>query len=79
MNTLRHQNSNPGLAPVNKTNGYLHESNGNKYLMLVSTDESKGTRKKEKLQNKIRVAINHWKHRKLYCDRDDVSEAVDFD
>ena len=25
---------------INEINGYIEESNGNKYLMLVSTDES---------------------------------------
>ena len=38
-----------------KINEYIEESNGNKYLTLVSTDESKNIRKKyEDLWNKIR-------------------------
>ena len=37
----------------------MEERNGNKYLTLVSTDESKGTLKKyEKLWNKIKGIIN---------------------
>ena len=36
-------------------NGYIKESNGNKYLTLVSNDESKDTLKTfEELWNKIR-------------------------
>ena len=30
---------------INKTNGYIEESNGNKYLTLVPTDKIKGTLK----------------------------------
>ena len=30
----------PLLLIMNKTNGYIEESNGNKYLTLVSTEES---------------------------------------
>ena len=26
---------------INKSNGYIEESNGNKYLTLIATDESK--------------------------------------
>ena len=37
----------------------MEERNGNKYLTLVSTDESKGTLKKyEKLWHKIKGIIN---------------------
>ena len=31
---------NPLSLIINKTNGYIKESNGNKYLTLVPTDES---------------------------------------
>ena len=43
---------------INKVNEYNEESNGNKYLMLVPTDESKDTLKKyEKLWNIIRGLV----------------------
>ena len=43
---------------LNEINGYTEESNGNKYLTLVSTDESKGTlRKSEELRRKMRECI----------------------
>ena len=39
-------------------NGYIEESNGNRYLMVVSTDESKETLKKyEELWSEIRDLI----------------------
>ena len=45
---------NPSYLINDKINEYIEESNGNKYLMLVSTDESKNIRKKyEELWNKI--------------------------
>ena len=37
---------------INKANGYIEESNGNKYLTLDSTDQST-LKKYEELQNKI--------------------------
>ena len=46
---------NPSYLINDKINEYIEESNGNKYLMLVSTDESKNIHKKyEELWNKIR-------------------------
>ena len=43
---------------INKINGYIEKSNGNKYLTLVAADESKGLLKKyKKLWNKIRDLI----------------------
>ena len=40
---------------MNKVNRNIEETNGNKYLTLVPTDESKDTLKKhEELWNKIR-------------------------
>ena len=39
---------NPLSVIINKTNRYIEESNGNKYLMLVPTDERKGTLKSMK-------------------------------
>ena len=36
---------NPLYLTINKVNGYIEESNENKYLTLVSTDESKDTLK----------------------------------
>ena len=51
-------NVNPLYLIINKINGYTEESNGNKYLTLVSTYESKDTWKKyEELWNKIRNMI----------------------
>ena len=51
-------NVNPLYLIMNKINGYIEESNGNKYLTLVSTYESKDTWKKyEELWNKIRNII----------------------
>ena len=37
---------NPLNLTINKINGYIEESNGNKYLTLIPTDESKDTLKK---------------------------------
>ena len=43
---------------INKTNGYIEKSNENKYLALVSIDESKDTVKNcEELRNEIRDVI----------------------
>ena len=39
---------NPLSVIINKTNRYIEESNGNKYLTLVPTDERKGTLKSMK-------------------------------
>ena len=40
---------------IDKINGYIEESSGNKYLMLLPNDNSKETLKKyEELWNKIR-------------------------
>ena len=49
---------NPLYLNINKIYEYIEESNGNKYLTLVPTDESKNTPKKyEELWNKIRDLI----------------------
>ena len=49
---------NPLYLIINKINGYNEGSNGNKYLRLVYTDESKDAMEKhEELQDKIRVMI----------------------
>ena len=49
---------NPLYLIINKINGYIEESSGNKYLMLVPAYESKGTLKKyEELLTKIRDLI----------------------
>ena len=43
---------------INKISGYIEESNGNKYSILVPTNECKDTPKKyEELWNKIRDLI----------------------
>ena len=47
--------ANPLYLIINKINGHITESNGNKYFKLVLTDRSKDTLKKyEELWNKIR-------------------------
>ena len=49
---------NPLYLIFNKMNGYFKEINGNKYLTLVSTNETKEKRKKyEELWSKIRELI----------------------
>ena len=49
---------NPLYIIIDKINGYIGKSNGNKYFTLVRTDESKYTLKKyEELWNKIRDLI----------------------
>ena len=49
---------NPLSLIFSKVNGYFEENNGNKYLTLVSTNESKEKRKKyEELWSKIRDLI----------------------
>ena len=49
---------NPLYLIFNKTNGYFEEINGNRYLTLVPTDESKDKIKKyEELEVKIRDLI----------------------
>ena len=49
---------NPLYLIVDKVNGYFEESTGNKYLMLVTTNESKEKNlKNEKLWSKIRDLI----------------------
>ena len=49
---------NPLYLIINNVNGYFEEINKNKYLILVSTNESKEKIKKyEELWSKIRVLI----------------------
>ena len=49
---------NPLYLIFNKVNGYFKEINGNKYLTLVSTNETKEQRKKyEELWSKVRDLI----------------------
>ena len=51
-------NVNPLYLIIDKINGYIEESNGNKYLTLVHTDKIKDTLKMyEELWNKIRDLI----------------------
>ena len=46
---------NPLYLIIDRIDGYIEKRNGNKYLILVATDESKDTLKKyEELWNKIR-------------------------
>ena len=49
---------NPLYLIIDRIDGYIEKRNGNKYLILVATDESKDTLKKyEKLWNKIQDLI----------------------
>ena len=49
---------NPLQLRTNEINGCIEESNGNKYLTLILTDEGKDTLKKnEELWNKIRDLV----------------------
>ena len=46
---------------TDKVDGYIEESNGNKYLMLVSTGKDKGTLKN--IQNygiKLKISLGQW-------------------
>ena len=40
-NYIKTNSTNPFCLIINKINGYFEDSNWNKYLMLVPTDESK--------------------------------------
>ena len=40
-NYIKANSTNPFCLIINKINGYFEDSNWNKYLMLVPTDESK--------------------------------------
>ena len=58
INSAKINSVNPLYLIINEINKYIEEGNGNKYLTLVSTDESKGTLKKyEKSSSKIRDQI----------------------
>ena len=55
---VKTKSANPLDFTFDKINGYIEKSNGNKYMMLVSTDESKEKLKKyEELWNKIKKLI----------------------
>ena len=52
-------NVNPLYLIMNKINGYIEESNGNKYLTLVSTYESKDTWKSMKnYETKLEISLD---------------------
>ena len=52
-------NVNPLYLIINKINGYIEESNGNKYLTLVSTYESKDTWKSMKnYETKLEISLD---------------------
>ena len=54
---------------INKVNGYIDESNGNKYLIQAPTDESKDIlRKYEELWRKIRELIRSTSNNSDNCD-----------
>ena len=46
-------NENPLYLIINKINGFIEESNGNKHLTLVPTNESKNTLKNMKIKSDI--------------------------
>ena len=49
---------NPLSLIISKIKGYIEESNGNKYLVLLLTDKSKDTLKRyQELWNKVRDLI----------------------
>ena len=48
---------NPLYLIIDEISGYLEESNGNKYLAILPTDESKDNKKYDELWSKIRDSI----------------------
>ena len=59
----------PLQLTISKANEYIEESNGNKYLTLVPTDENKDTLKKYKeLWNKIKDLIRSTSNNSDDCD-----------
>ena len=58
ISNIKISSVNPLYLIFDKINGYTEESNGDKYLTLVTTDESKNTLKKyQELRNKIKNLI----------------------
>ena len=58
---------NPLYLVINKINGYIEESNENRYLFLVPTDEGKGALKKyyelwNKIRDLTRSRANNWEN-----------------
>ena len=56
---------------ISEINGYIEKSNGNKYLTLVLTNESKDTKNYEELWNKIvdlirSITKNSGNHDKMF-------------
>ena len=56
---------------ISEINGYIEKSNGNKYLTLVLTNESKDTKNYEELWNKIvnlirSITKNSGNHDKIF-------------
>ena len=69
---IKTYSANPLYLIFNKLNGYFEEINGNKYLTLVPTNESKEKIKKhEKLWSKIRDSI-----RSITKNSDDYDENI---
>ena len=56
---LKIDSVNPLYLIIDKLNGYIEESNGNKYLKQVPADESEDTLKSMKNRNKIFYLINN--------------------
>ena len=48
---------NPLYLIIDEISGYIEESNGNKYLAILPTDESKDNKKHDELWSKIRDSI----------------------
>ena len=58
LSYVKMNNVNPLHLIIDKMNGYIEETNGNKYFTLVGSDESKNTLGKYKeLWNKIKELI----------------------
>ena len=61
---MKNNSVNPLYLIINKINGYFKEMNGNKYLALVSTDESKEIINRyevlwSKIKDQIRTITNN--------------------
>ena len=60
-NSATQKNNVKSLYLINKTNGYIGESNGRNYSTLVSTDESRSMKKKttkRTIQKKTEILLD---------------------
>ena len=70
LSCIRNNIVNPLYLIINKINGYIEESNGNKYLALVLTEESKDPLQKCKdLGTKVRDHIKSKTNNLEDCDK----------